>query len=285
MEKAHTLSTQLANLAVESLVEELSLTPKPGLVDKLDQGSHHDLTFSIMMESAKSLHNTFYEMSMAAYGKQPSQELREKIGEIGRAGEAEMFRVTSGVNTHKGAIWSLGLITAAAAIHLGRCTENQLCFTAGAIAKYEDRFIPPQLTNGIKVVQKYGVHGAKIEAQLGFPHLRNYGLPMFKEALSKYDYETAKFYSFLTLVANLDDTCILHRGGMEGLVYAKKCANNVLKSNRLQELHAMNENFIERNLSPGGSADLLASTIYVYKISQLPSILEQESVQVQAILN
>nr|WP_106782492.1 triphosphoribosyl-dephospho-CoA synthase MdcB [Lysinibacillus timonensis] len=285
MEKAHTLSTRLADLAVESLVEELSLTPKPGLVDQLDQGSHDDLTYSIMMDSAKSLHQTFYEMSMAAYGNCPSQELREKIGEIGRYGEVEMFRVTNGVNTHKGAIWSLGLITAATAIHLGNCSEEQICFTAGAIAKYEDRFIPHQVTNGIKAVQRYGVHGAKAEAQMAFPHIRKYSLPMLKEALKRYDYETAKFYSFLALVANLDDTCILHRGGMEGLVYAKQSAKNVLKSNRLDELHSMNENFIERNLSPGGSADLLAATIYVYKISQLPSILKQEVEGVHAILN
>lgn len=285
MEKAHTLSTRLADLAVESLVEELSLTPKPGLVDKLDQGSHRDLTFSLMMESAKCLHKTFYEMSMAAYSKRPSQELREKIGEIGRAGEAVMFRVTGGVNTHKGAIWSLGLITAAAAIHLGRCNEEQICFTAGAIARFEDRFIPPQLTNGIRAIQKYGVHGAKAEAQLAFPHIRKYGLPMLKEALKSCDYETAKFYSFLGLVANLDDTCLLHRGGMEGLVYAKQYAHKVIECNRLHELHSMNEDFIERNLSPGGSADLLAATIYVYKISQLPSNLEQEVDKVQAILN
>lgn len=285
MEKAHTLSTRLADLAVESLVEELSLTPKPGLVDRLNQGSHHDLTFPIMMDSAKSLHNTFYKMAMAAYGKYPSQELREKIGEIGREGETVMFQVTGGINTHKGAIWSLGLLTGAAAIHLGRCDEEQLCFTAGAIAKYEDRFIPPQLTNGIKAIQKYGVHGAKVEAQLAFPHIRKFGLPLLKEALKISDYETAKFYSFLGLVANLDDTCILHRGGMEGLEYAKQYANKVLESNKLQELHSMNEAFVERNLSPGGSADLLAASIYVFKVSNLPSIVEKENKQVQAILN
>lgn len=275
MQDPHVLAIKLADLAVASLIEEVSLTPKPGLVDMNNQGSHEDLTFSLMLNSAKSLHNTFYNMAMIAYGKKPSQYLREKIGEIGREGEAEMFRVTKGVNTHKGAIWSLGLITAAASIHNGQSDESTLCFTAGEIARYEDRFIPTQITNGIKAIKKYGIHGAKAEAQHAFPHIRKYSLPVFKASLNKYNYETAKFHSFLALMANLDDTCLLHRGGLEGLNYAKKYALKVLKTGQLNELDKMNEKFIERNLSPGGSADLLAATIYLYKVRQLTSLKEE----------
>lgn len=275
MQDPHVLATTLADLAVASLIEEVSLTPKPGLVDRIDQGSHHDLTYSMMVNSANSLHKTFYKMALIAYGNRPSLYLREKIGEIGREGEAEMFRVTNGVNTHKGAIWSLGLLTAAASIHKGQSDEIELCFTAGEIAQYEDRFIPIQLTNGIKAVRKYGVHGAKAEAQLAFPHIRKYSLPAFKAALNQYNYETAKFYAFLALMANLDDTCLLHRGGIEGLNYAKKYAGEVLKTGELHALYLMNDKFIERNLSPGGSADLLAATIYLYKVRQLMASKEE----------
>ncbi|MFP3918959.1 triphosphoribosyl-dephospho-CoA synthase [Lysinibacillus telephonicus] len=271
MQDPHILATTLADLAVASLIEEVSLTPKPGLVDRIDQGSHDDLTFSMMLESANCLHNTFYNMAMAAYDKKPSQYLREKIGEIGREGEAQMFQVTNGVNTHKGAIWSLGLLTAAAAIQKEQSNDDALCFTAAEIAQYEDRFIPHQMTNGIKAVRKYGVHGAKAEAQLAFPHIRKYSLPVFKASLNQFNYEIAKFHSFLALMANLDDTCLLHRGGLEGLNFAKKYAFKVLKTGDLNELKTMNEKFKERNLSPGGSADLLAATIYLYKISQLVS--------------
>lgn len=274
MQDPHVLATALADLAVASLIEEVSLTPKPGLVDRIDQGSHDDLTFSMMLESANCLHNTFYKMAMAAYDKKPSQYLREKIGEIGREGEAQMYQVTKGVNTHKGAIWSLGLLTAAAAIHKEQSEDVALCFTAAEIAQYEDRFIPHQITNGIKAVRKYGVHGAKAEAQLAFPHIRKYSLPVFKKSLTQFDYETAKIHSFLALMANLDDTCLLHRGGLEGLNYAKKYAAKVFTTGKLDELETMNERFKERNLSPGGSADLLAATIYLYKINQFVSSIE-----------
>lgn len=210
MQDPHRLSTTLARLAVESLIEEVSLTPKPGLVDRIDQGSHNDLTFSLMVESAKSLYTTFYNMAMVAYNEGTSQFLREKIGEIGREGERQMFQVTKGVNTHKGAIWSLGLLTAAAAIHKGQSDEITLCHTAGEIARYEDRFIPHQITNGIKAVQKYGVHGAKAEAQQAFPHIRKFSLPVFKATVNELDEKTAKLNAFLALMANLDDTCLLH---------------------------------------------------------------------------
>jgi len=269
LQDAHNLSSTLADLAVASLIEEVSLTPKPGLVDQQDQGSHDDLTYTMMVNSANSLYETYYKMAMAAYGTNPSQYLREKIGEIGREGETTMFQVTNGVNTHKGAIWSLGLLTAAAAIHRGDCDELALCFTAGEIAKFEDRYIPEMLTNGIKAINKYGVHGAKVEAQLAFPHIRQYSLPVFKDSLSQYNYEMAKFHSFLALMANLDDTCLLHRGGLDGLTYAKQYAGKVLDSGDISELNGMNEEFKSRRLSPGGSADLLAATIFLYKTSQL----------------
>ncbi|MFC7686437.1 triphosphoribosyl-dephospho-CoA synthase [Ureibacillus sp. GCM10028918] len=269
MQDAHILSSNLADLAVASLIEEVSLTPKPGLVDQKDQGSHDDLDFSMMVKSANCLHDTFYEMAMVAYGVKPSQKLREKFGEIGRKGEEAMYQATNGVNTHKGAIWSLGLLTAAAAIHKGECDELVLCFTAGEIARFEDRFIPPQLTNGIKAINKYGVHGAKVEAQLAFPHIRKFSMPIFRSSLNQYSYDVAKFHSFLALMANLDDTCLLHRGGIKGLNYAKQFARRVLESGNLNELQTMNEDFKERHLSPGGSADLLAATIYIYKICQM----------------
>ncbi|HWK23616.1 MAG TPA: triphosphoribosyl-dephospho-CoA synthase [Ureibacillus sp.] len=276
MQDAHTLASTLAHLAVASLIEEVSLTPKPGLVDKKDQGSHDDLTYTMMVNSARSLHETFYEMAMVSFGQRPSQILREKIGEIGRKGENTMFQVTNGVNTHKGAIWSLGLLTAAAAIHKGQSDELAMCFTAGEIARFEDRNIPPQITNGIKVVNKYGVNGAKVEAQMAFPHIRQISLPIFKSSHNQFNYVMAKFYSFLALMANLDDTCVLHRGGLEGLKYVKQYAGKVLESGNFNELQKMNEEFKKRRLSPGGSADLLAATIYLFKICQMNLPIQRE---------
>ncbi|MFJ7734482.1 triphosphoribosyl-dephospho-CoA synthase [Lysinibacillus sp. NPDC097231] len=270
------LAETLAQMAVSSLIEEVSLTPKPGLVDEKDQGAHQDLTLEMMVGSAQCLQNTFYEMAMAAINEGPSQTLREQIGEIGRRGEKVMFQYTGGVNTHKGAIWSLGLLTAAAAFHGGMANEETICFTAGKVARYEDRYIPRTITNGIKVIHKFGVNGARVEAQLAFPHIRQYSLPMLKATVQKMDYEQAKQFSLLSLIAHLDDTCLLHRGGLEGLNYAKHQAKQIIASANLQELEKMNQSFIARNLSPGGSADLLAATIYLFKIKKWSNSLLKE---------
>lgn len=269
------LAETLAQMAVSALIEEVSLTPKPGLVDEKDQGAHQDLTLEMMVGSAQSLQSTFYEMAMAAFNEGPSQTLREQIGEIGRRGEKVMLQFTGGVNTHKGAIWSLGLLTAAAAFHGGMADEETICFTAGKIARYEDRYIPRTITNGMKAIHKFGVNGARVEAQMAFPHIRQYSLPMLKSTVHKTNYEQAKHFSLLSLIAHLDDTCLLHRGGLEGLNYAKNQAKQIIASANLQELEKMNQSFIARNLSPGGSADLLAATIYLVKIKQWSLLKEK----------
>ncbi|MBI6861830.1 triphosphoribosyl-dephospho-CoA synthase [Lysinibacillus sp. fkY74-1] len=270
------LAKTLAQMAVSSLIEEVTLTPKPGLVDGWDQGAHQDLTLELMIGSAQCLRHTFYEMAMAAFNDGPSQALREQIGAIGRKGEKMMFQFTGGINTHKGAIWSLGLITAAAAIYDGMADEESICFTAGEIARYEDRYIPKNMSNGMKVIHKFGVNGARVEAQLAFPHIRQYSLPVLEASMRKMNYEQAKHFSLLSLIAHLDDTCLLHRGGLEGLNYAKEQAKQILESANLLELEKMNQSFIDRNLSPGGSADLLAATIYLFKIKKWNSLLKEK---------
>lgn len=100
-------SKYLADKAVEALMEEALLTPKPGLVDRRDTGSHSDMNLDLMLKSAASLQETFYKIGEAAWSEKPTQKLREKIARIGRKGEYDMLKETKGVNTHKGAIWLL----------------------------------------------------------------------------------------------------------------------------------------------------------------------------------
>ena len=159
-------SQLLADMAVEALIDEVNLTPKPALVDRRGSGAHDDLTLELMERSAKSLGPMFEAMAQAAkhHGK-VCLALREDIGEIGRQGEKVMMLATDGVNTHRGAIWALGLMVTAAA--LARTNQQylsavELCQLAGQIAQLEDRFIPKQaLSHGQQVQKKLGILGAK----------------------------------------------------------------------------------------------------------------------------
>ncbi|MER2107257.1 MAG: triphosphoribosyl-dephospho-CoA synthase [Solibacillus sp.] len=266
--KREALAKKLANLAVQSLLDEVNLTPKPGLVDTQNNGSHTDLHLALMHASASSLYDTFYEMARLSYDAQPTVALRESFGAIGREGEAVMLQVTNGVNTHKGAIWSLGLLISAIARRKGRVRLVNVFNDAAELAKLPDCFIPKVQTNGLSIKERYGISGAREEAQQAFPHIRVLAYPIYVKALQSMDERRAKLYTLLSLIAYVNDTCIVHRGGLEGLHYAKKIAQQTLVNFTEHQLQMMDQQFQQRNLSPGGSADLLAATLFVYEFNQ-----------------
>ncbi len=275
---AQKIAESLGLFAMEALLEELHLTPKPGLVDRVNNGTHFDLTLDLMEKSAHILHDCFYEIAFTAAGEDPSRQLRERLAEIGRNWEQTMLQVTGNVNTHKGAIWALGLLTAAAAILLSKeegpaITLDDFLATAGAIAVFEDRYMLPQNTNGSKVRKMYKVRSAREEAIAGFPALRHASLP----AWNKYDYESEnirRLNVLLTLMSVIDDTCILYRSNLNVLHEVQHLATVIMKKGGLGiysnwKLYEFLNEYITRNwVSPGGSADLLAATIFLQKIVQ-----------------
>lgn len=262
-------SNKLTSLAVRALIEEANLTPKPGLVDQNNTGSHSDLTIDLMIKSAKSLEGTFSKIAAVSFGENPNQILREEIAAIGRTGESIMYQTTNGVNTHKGAIWAIGLLVSSASMNQSN-DINHIVAQAGKLARYPDRYCPGTKTNGTRVIETYGVHGAKGEAERGFPHITEFSLPMLKESRKLGIGENAaRLNALLALMANLNDTCILHRGGMEALDVTKHLAAEVLNeggvstSDGWELLQKLDNKLIQLNVSPGGSADLLAATLFL----------------------
>jgi triphosphoribosyl-dephospho-CoA synthase len=260
----------LADLAVWALIEEAKLPMKPGLVGPDNVGAHRDMNLRMMLLSAQNLRPTFLKMAYASWGMHPTIELREELGRIGREGESIMFQTTRGVNTHKGAIWSLGLLTAATAMGMGAFSAEATAIFAGKIAQIPDCASPIEFSNGRYVRQKYGISAASEEAKSGFLNLRTTGLPMLRKArLQAFEESDSRLDALLSLIAILDDTCIVHRGGIEALEFAQSGAIRVLAAggastiegkDRLLEL---GQDFLRLNLSPGGSADLLASTLFL----------------------
>ncbi|KUJ50018.1 triphosphoribosyl-dephospho-CoA synthase [Chryseobacterium sp. JAH] len=269
-------SAILADLAVQALLEEVRLTPKPGLVDGENNGSHNDLTLQLMERSAYTLRSVFLEMAESVKGKNPSQEVREVLAAIGRRGEYQMLHSTGGINTHKGAIWTLGLLTAAVSILLSAPSNVQLRYenildTAGTIAEFHDRYMPPVLTNGGKVQKRYAVRGAREEAIMGFPSLMNIAMPFMK----KFEWQprsSQRLNVLLALMATVDDTCILNRSNMETLHSVKQKCTEILDHGGMgkdtnAERYRDLDQYVTRNwISPGGSADLLAAAIFLEKI-------------------
>lgn len=264
------LSHFLASSAVRSLIEEAELTPKPGLVDKDDSGSHSDMTFETMIKSAEALEPTFRGIAEASFKRDPSQELREEIAAIGRRGEIEMLEATGGINTHKGAIWALGLLVSSIAMNPDVASMNKITFTAGELARFSDRNLTEQMTNGNLAKARYGVNGAKGEAQQGFPHVLKVALPvLLASRIRGMEEGHCRINVLVALMASLDDTCILHRGGAEALNSTKSFAADIMTSGGVSTkkgwklLGQLDQSLRTYNASPGGSADLLAAALFL----------------------
>lgn len=268
---------RLAQLAVDALIAEADLTPKPALVDGRGPGAHKDLTLDLLLRSANALQPCFQQIAAAASNAEPSQELRERLASIGRRGEETMYAATGGSNAHRGAIWALGLLVAGAAI-CGKRDAWTIAKIAGEIARYPDSWYLPGVTNGASVTAKFGVPGARGEAYAAFPHVIKIGLPMLQEARRRgIPEQSARLDTLLAIMAELDDTCLLHRAGMTGLMLAKGGARLVLASGGMstpegwEAFRNLDEVLLEQNASPGGSADLLAATLF------LDSLIEPEA--------
>ena len=266
---------QLADLAVEVLAAEAMLTPKPALVDARGSGAHPDLDLPRMLKSASSLHGTFLNMAAAAAGREPDQALREQLARIGRSGESQMFAATGGSNAHRGAIWVLGLLVAARAIHgdaspRGEAEPRETAALAARIAAFPDRCAPAQDSHGARACRRYGVRGARGEAVAGFPHVVEVGLPAMWAARAKGADETcARLDALVAIMATLDDTCLLHRGGLAALQAAQRGARDTLMAGGSSSaagrraLLRLDAELVRRNASPGGCADLLAACIFL----------------------
>jgi triphosphoribosyl-dephospho-CoA synthase len=259
----------LSALAVSALVDEAELTPKPGLVDGRGGGAHRDLDLERMLRSARALRPTFTAMAALSEGRRPNQALREELAALGRAGEQAMLAVTGGTNTHRGAIWALGLLVAGAAMR-GRASPGPVAAAAGAVARHRDRFAPTMASNGVRVWACYGVLGARGEARAAFPHVVGVGLPALRRARARGLPESlARLEALIAIIARLGDTCLLHRGGWASLEAARVGARAVLAAGGTstgagrQALGRLDAALLDRRASPGGSADLLAATLFL----------------------
>ncbi|MBV8488670.1 MAG: triphosphoribosyl-dephospho-CoA synthase [Planctomycetaceae bacterium] len=264
----------LASLAKQSLIAEAELTPKPGLVDCRGPGAHHDLSLDLMQRSAAALEPYFSEMALLSVGRGPDIRLRTELASVGRDAERGMYRVTQGSNTHKGAIWVLGLLVAAAARRDDRNAE-EIAAGAGAIARIPDQAQPALVTHGDIVRRRYGVSGARGEACLSFPHVIRLGLPMLRrQRRAGCSDKVSRLDALLNIMSELDDTCVLYRGGEEALVIVKSGSGAVLAAggcgseNGRIELRKLDAELTAKHISPGGSADLLAATIFLDAIER-----------------
>ncbi|KRQ11310.1 triphosphoribosyl-dephospho-CoA synthase MdcB [Bradyrhizobium manausense] len=259
---------QLGHLASLCLKREVETYPKPGLVSHVDNGAHRDMDAALLCRSADTLAPFFHELAAAGAVGAGMDRLRA----IGVAAERAMLAATSGVNTHRGAIFGLGLLCAAAGYREALGIRKPL---GEVVSQRWGKAIPdgPILlrSHGAVAARRYGAGGARAEAACGFPSVYDIALPALHAArmLAPDDDEAVRVQTCMALIAEVADTNLLHRGGAEGLRFAQDSASAFLATGgvgssgwrkRAADIH---QAFVARNLSPGGSADLLAMTLFV----------------------
>lgn len=270
----------IGHLASMALQAELDTTPKPGLVDRNDNGAHRDMDHALMQRSIQALHPYFVRLAKLGFnGKQPCHD---EIVNIGIEAEREMFKATGGVNTHKGALFSIGLAAVALAGEaFCRITQAERCGTmayndvnskqiqslSNSIASLARLFPDTNGTHGSKAKANNILKGALDNAREGYTQLFKAWLPFYIDRIAEGD-NYALHKTLLRIMCDLDDTNIVYRTSMETMQEVKTEARQMLDTSRNivnfeAALQAMNTDYIHRNISPGGSADMLSLVVFL----------------------
>lgn len=266
-----TLPYLIAHLATRALRTELNTTPKPGLVDSRDNGSHTDMDHAIMMRGIRALHPFFVRLALLGYA--PQLPPHSEVVSIGLEAERAMLVATGGVNTHKGALFALGLAVIAAAHAAAHATTgaNPPAFLSSTIAALAAAFPDTQGTHGsrakVEASPVVTLKSALDNAREGYARLFDDWLP-FYAARRRANDTYAPHRTLLRIMAELDDTNIVHRSSVDTMIQVKMQARQLLNDFSEPGLEAMNRSFIMRNLSPGGSADMLSMVVFLHGITR-----------------
>ncbi len=267
----------IAGLAVRSLLTEVCITPKPGLVDRANAGAHRDMDIFTFVNSAASLAPYFKACALKGIRSaalSPAQ-LFLSLRYIGQCAEADMFSATRGVNTHKGAVYSMGILCAAAGrLSTKAPTPEQLCLLCAEMTADEAKNDLKQIeqtgaqTAGGRLWMQYGIAGIRGEAASGFESVRAISLPVLQTLLGEgYSLNDAGAIALLHLMANATDTNVIARAGIERQKALQATLLALLKKTPhppIALLDTLDADFIAENISPGGCADLLAVTLMLY---------------------
>ncbi len=288
-DKRENFAKQIEVIAYQAMLDEVSVTPKPGLVDLNNSGCHNDMdifTFKRSSAAIKPYFSSFVQLGMNKEIK--DEQMLAELRLIGIQAEEAMFAATEGINTQKGIIFSLGLLTAAVgrlyiegslynSQNLARELTRVVSYWVKGISQRElgslDALSSQGLTHGQRVYKKYGFTGARGEAEGGFKNVLDYGLPSFKSTLDQgAGFNEAAIYALISIMANLNDINIAIRSDLKTLEQVQNFAQEIVdiegvfNKERWEKIQELKEFMEAKHISPGGAADLLVVTLFLYNL-------------------
>lgn len=277
---------KVSQYLTQAILLEVATHPKPGLVTRASNGSHNDMSiFTFMMSSAVlgKAFNYLQDMGMSHTGN--LQELFEKIRAYGQVAEKELLNVTGGVNTQRGILFAGGILSGVAgyAINKGHDKESIIGLvmemTNGIVEKELRNLGRKEITAGEKLYKEYGVTGIRGEVENGFPSVVNVGLPAMQEAFSKgASLNDVLVHTLLSLMTVVEDSNVIWRTDVATLFEVQKVASHILNLGSVfteagrNAIKEAEKDFVNRRISPGGSADLLSitTTLYLLENKEFP---------------
>ena len=269
---------KVSQYLTQAILLEVSTHPKPGLVTRLSNGAHKDMSiFTFMMSSAvlSKAFNDLQDIGQAHRGT--LAELFCKLRSYGVDAEAELLRVTKGVNTQRGILFAGGIVSAVSgyAMNMGLSRDALLPMikemAAGLVARELKNLDHAAMTAGEKLYYKYGITGIRGEVENGFPSVVNYGLPALEDAFNKgATINDALVHALISLMTVVEDSNVIWRTDYDTLLEVQRIAKNILSLGSVftekgrMAIAETERYFLQRRISPGGSADLLSVTITLY---------------------
>jgi holo-ACP synthase/triphosphoribosyl-dephospho-CoA synthase len=271
------LGQRIMTAALKALLDEVAVTPKPGLVDRANNGAHRDMDFFTFIDSTAAILPFFRDCALAGFDHAGTpEEIFDRLRPEGKRAEVLMRDASGGVNTQRGIVFSIGLLSAAYG-RLHRDEDKPNLDTIFELSRNMTRFImndfshsPGSASHGEAIYKQSGIRGIRGEAFQGFPAVKNHSLPLLRRMLDQgYSVNDAGLVAFLSLLAYTEDTNIVYRSDLSTLDRIQKSALLFLEADPDMEalrewFTVLDRDFITQNISPGGSADLLAVTFFLY---------------------
>lgn len=273
--RSHNIVDTLCEMATEAMLYEVSCYPAFGLVSPISSGAHDDMDYYTFMKSTSVLIKYMNAFAKEGYSNKTSKEIFNAIRKIGIEAEKDMFKKTSGINTHKGMIFLMGISCAAVskAIHdkmkFGDIRKIIQSMTEGLVSSELKKIDKKKkLTYGEKLYLKYGCEGIRGEVERGIPVVFEHSLGIY-ESMEHLNLNDRLVHTLLAIMEKAEDSTILHRHEIETLKYVQKRAGEILKIGGTSteegkiSIEDLDKEFTEKKISPGGSADLLAVTVFM----------------------
>lgn len=274
------ISLDIGAIATKAILYEVSCFPSPGLVSPVSSGSHKDMNYYTFIDSTFAINKYLTLFANEGMKEEELSKIFLKIKKIGIEAEKAMFNSTKNVNTHKGMIFLIGICTAASSYAIYHKKgfshiQNIIKTMCRGITKNDFRNLDKKqkITHGEKLYLQYGITGIRGEVEKGIPLAFNYGLELYENSLSLEENERL-VHTLIGIMQFCDDSTVIHRRGIDGLNYVKNISKEIMNLGGMKTdfgrrmINKLNDDFIDKNISPGGSADILGVTIFLHFIKE-----------------